>query len=257
MAVPKPACDTGHRSPNAGGYSATRKVQAWCVHITDGTNSLGWLTSPVSQASANYLMRRDGYLYELVPPDISPWTNGDVQRPDLGNPLIAAWVKAGTNPNTRCLTVECEGKSTHWNPGALTKAQEEALVALLAWGCDAYGLTADATHILRHSQINSVTRLNCPGFSSAEWAAYIAATAQRLGQGTPPAGGQTVPVPAAGTAESVLVGGVPVSVINWGGAATAIDGTAYVDLGITVTSKDGTYSRSLINGAMQPWVKVG
>jgi hypothetical protein len=198
-------------------------------------------------------MRRDGYLYELVPPDISPWTNGDVQRPDLGNPLIAAWVRGGINPNTRCLTVECEGKSTYWNPGALTKAQEASLVALLAWGCDAYGLTPDDTHIIRHSQINDVTRHNCPGFSPAEWTSYIARTAALVGGGnTAPPPGPTPPY----VRTYINQHNQPVTEINWAGEATAIDGYVVQDAGVSVVGMDGAlYDRSVTPAGFSPWTK--
>jgi hypothetical protein len=258
MAVPKPSVDVGHRSPNAGGYGGTRKIEAFAVHITDGLNSLGWLTSPVSQASANYLVRRDGYIYELVPPAVSPWTNGDVQRPDLGNPLIAAWVKAGINPNTRCLTVEMEGKSTYWNPGALTDKQEDSLVALLAWGLDSNGLPVNDTRVIRHSQINDVTRHNCPGFAPAEWAAYIARAAQLVAQGGgTPAGGDDVKEPAPGTADQYLNSkGELLAVVNFGGQATTILGVNYADLGGSVRNSTGEeYDRSLKAGVMGPWTR--
>jgi hypothetical protein len=255
MAVQKPPCDVSHRSPNCGGYAAARKVEAFAVHCTDGTNSLGWLTSPASQASANYLVRKDGYIYELVPPNISPWTNGDVQRPDLGNPLIAAWVKAGTNPNTRTLTCEMECKSTYWAPGALTDKQEESLVALIAWGLDSHGLPVNDTRVIRHSQINDVTRHNCPGFSPAEFASYIARAAALVSGGHPqptPPPGPTPPY-----ARSFIdANGCAVTEINYGGVATSVDGYVIQDAGISVVGGGGAiYDRSVTPAGFSPWTK--
>lgn len=254
--VAKPPADTSYRSPNFGGYSTPRHVEAWCVHITDGSNSLGWLCNPVSQASANYLLSRNGYLYELVPPDIAPWTNGDVQAPDMANPLIAGWVRSGVNCNTKTLTVECEGYTTSWQPGALTDAQEYVLVWLLAWGCAAYLLPPDATHIIRHQQLNNVTRHNCPGFSAEEWTGYIAATAALVAGGTPLGGEVQEPPP--GTALGYInAKGEAIYVWNAGGEAVAVVGANAVDVGLTVRNKhDEQYSVSLQHNAQQPWLQT-
>jgi hypothetical protein len=255
--VGKPAM-TLRPSPNKGGYSSPHRPEAICWHVTVGSaqSSLGWLTNPQSNASSNYLIARTGTIYELVPPTESAWANGAVNKPDMGNPVIAGWINAPANPNTRSVSVEHERtRSANNQPGGFTEAQHRATVRLAAWLCQEFAIPADRTHVIRHAQLDSVNRQYCPGLAEDEMQAWIGEIAALVGGGTP-AGGQTVPVPAADTAVSVLAGGVPVSVINWGGAATSIDGTAYVDIGITVSSPDGKYSRSLINGEMQPWVKV-
>lgn len=41
-------------------------VQAIVIHATAGTNSLGWLLKNPQQVSAHYLIRKDGWIYQLV-----------------------------------------------------------------------------------------------------------------------------------------------------------------------------------------------
>lgn len=91
MAVPQPKI-VSRPSPNRNGYSAPHNPQALCLHITagSGASALSWLTNPDSNASANYLNMEDGTLYELVPPTESAWTNGAVNKPNYGNPVVAA-----------------------------------------------------------------------------------------------------------------------------------------------------------------------
>jgi hypothetical protein len=146
-----------------------------------------------------------------------------------------------------------EGKSAQWNPGALTKAQEASLVALLAWGCDAYGFPADDTHIIRHSQINDVTRHNCPGFSPAEFAAYIARAAALVGGGnTVPPPGPTPPYVRA----YIDANGCAITEINWGGVADHVDGFVITDDGISVINAAGEkFSRSVTPAGFGDWHK--
>ncbi len=186
--IPKPPMDTSHPSPNRDGYSTPRKVEAVVWHISQGNlaSNLSWLTNPASNASSNYEIAKDGTIYELVPPDHSAWANGIMQKPNLNNPLIAAWAGGKINPNTRTVSIEHEGFSSNNQGGALTAEQVDAHTRLTAWLCQEFGLPADRTHILGHFEIDDVDRPFCPGFSSAEWIAYVASVATMLA-GVPPA----------------------------------------------------------------------
>lgn len=194
--VPKPPM-TSLPSPNRDGYHGTRHAEALVLHITDGTDSRGWLTNPASSASANYLIERDGVIYELVPPDHDAWANGRVQRPDTSNPLIARWLTerdANGNPinfNQRTISIEHEGKSSHNIGGSLTPAQVSASVALQAWLCATWGITPDQDHILGHYQIDSVDRGFCPGFSGQEWHDWVIRVADLV---HPPAVDKSIPL---------------------------------------------------------------
>lgn len=256
--VPEPPIDRSVRSPNKGyhnGFTHEPELLVW--HITEGTNSLGWLCNPASGASANYLIARNGHIYELVSPLESAWCNGDVKDPDLANPVIAAIDAEGCNYNQRTISIECEGFSTHWAAGALvTPQQVDALVALSAWLCDTLLIRPDRVHIIRHQQINNVDRHDCPGFSEQqEMLPWIGRVAAIVGGAEEDA----VKEPGPGRAETYInAAGETVTAINWGGVATRVKGTAYINVGTTVVGDDGhDYSRSLFNGVMQAWADLG
>lgn len=178
--VPKP-------SPNRGGYAHPHEPQCVVWHITQGTDSLGWLRSPASKASANYLIARDGTIYELVEPTVSAWANGIADSPNLANPIVAACIKQKRNLNTVSISIEHEGFTSNNKGGSLTPAQIAATIALTAWLCGEFGIPADRAHIFGHNQIDSVNRPYCPGFSEAEWQSWVASVAARASGETQPA----------------------------------------------------------------------
>lgn len=189
VAVAKPAIVRSHPSPNRGGYAGTRRVDAICWHVTAGgfAGSLGWLTNPSSGASANYLLDKDGAIYELVPPDQDAWANGAVAKPDLANPLIAKWLAEKVNFNQRTVSIEVtREESANERPGGFTEGQHRALVNLTAWLCSRFALTPDRTHIIRHAQIDSVNRPHCPGLAESEMTAWIGEIAALVNGATPP-----------------------------------------------------------------------
>jgi N-acetyl-anhydromuramyl-L-alanine amidase AmpD len=168
-AVAKPAI-VSNPSPNRGYNNGfAHRPEAVCWHITEGTNSLGWLCNPQAAASANYLIDRDGTIHELVPPTESAWANGRVQQPNTGNPLIARWQREGCNLNQRTVSIEHEGFSSHNKGGALTPAQIASTVKLTAWLCSQFNIVPDQDHILGHYEIDNIDRPFCPGFSAGEW----------------------------------------------------------------------------------------
>lgn len=158
-------------------------------HITEGSNSLDWLRTG-GEVSANYLIARDGTIYEIVRWQDGAWVNGILEAPDTGNPVIARIAGSGINPNKRTTGIECEGFSTRGAPGALTRAQSESLVRLTAWLCQVQGHPCDRTHVIRHAQVMRYAKANCPGFAEAEMQGWIDQAARLLANGT--GGGATV-----------------------------------------------------------------
>lgn len=185
--VAKPPMNLSRRSPNHGGYPTPRRIEAICSHIGQGTSlsNLSWLTNPASGASCNYLIAENGEIFEIVPPSKSPWTNGQVNKPDLSNALIKGWVAAGINPNTRTLTIEHAGFSAYNRGGALNPAQWAATIWLQAWLTQEYVLPVDRGHLIGHYQIDSVDRSYCPGWSPDEWDTLLAGIVAMQG-GAPP-----------------------------------------------------------------------
>lgn len=161
--LPKPPM-VSNPAANRDGYSDPINKQAIVWHITDGTNSLGWLTGTASGVSANYLIDRDSTIHELVPWTQAAWVQGISEAPDTSNPLIADWVARGVNFNTVATGIECEGKSLCGQPGSLTAPQAGSLIALTAWLCQEQGHPCDRTHIIRHAQLQRYGRACCPGY---------------------------------------------------------------------------------------------
>lgn len=163
---PKPAM-ISKPSPNKNGYREPRKVEAICNHIATATlaSNLSWLTNPASGVSSNYYIAKSGDIYELVPYTSSAWGNGVLNKPDMSNPLIAAWARNGINPNTRTVSIEHEGEASD----TLTEAQIAANNRLTAWLASETGIAISRTTIIGHYQIDSVNKPFCPSFSDEEW----------------------------------------------------------------------------------------
>lgn len=175
--VVKPPVRTEYQSPNKNGYSPSqggrKVVQAVVWHITQGADSRSWLASSAAQAGANYLIERDGTIYQLGDDLDEMWGNGALKEPDLSNPIVAGWVHDGINPNTRTICIEHEGFTSNNQGGSLTEAQVASSTWLTGYLCFAHGVPADRTHIIGHYQIDNVTRHYCPGFSPDEWSSMV------------------------------------------------------------------------------------
>lgn len=249
MTVPKPPIDASNQSPNRGYHNGyTHRPEAIVDHITDGTDSLGWLTSPASGVSSNYLIRRDGYIYELVPPTESAWANGQANDPDLENPVIMGWEREGCNYNQRTISIEHECRKNE----ETTQAQWLATAQLQAWLSEQFGITPDLTHIIPHSSIDSVDRPYCSGWNEVQWDELFAMIDSWLWVGEEEG---EVREPVAGDAGGYInAAGETIIVANLGGVAVAVEGVNWANVGATVANDAGErYSRSILSGAMQPW----
>ncbi len=216
MLLAKPPM-TDAPSPNHG-YPGDYKPEIITWHITagSGASALSWLRNPDSNASANYLTMETGEIKQLVNPENgqqgAAWANGDVQNPNMANPSIAAYYRAGINQNRRCVSIENAGQSSYGKGGSLTGAQIAALVNLTAWLCKRFGIPPDREHIVPHAWINDVTRHNCPGFSEAEWTKWIGLIAALVN------GTSKVPIVEAKEEEGIVAGYVdkPGQGVYWG-----------------------------------------
>jgi hypothetical protein len=229
----------------------------WHITAGSGASALSWLTNPASNASANYVITEDGAIHELVNPEAgqqgAAWANGDVQKPNLGNPTIAGWVKAGINPNRRCVSIEHAGQSSMGQGGSLTAGQIAATTRLTAWLCQRFGIAPDRQHILPHAWINSVTRPNCPGFSEGEWNRWVLAIRGLVAPPPQPAPPAADPIRAR---SYINAQGQPETLIVWGGEAVEVLGTDFVNVGIQCLNASGDiFHRSIINGEGKEWVK--
>ncbi len=266
IVAPSKPTVTSKPSPNCGYSGAAYVPQAITDHITEGSgaSAVSWLTNPASSASANYVIKESGETVELVNPENgangAAWANGNYNQPDMSNPLIAGWVKAGINGNLRVISIEHAGNTSYGKGGSLTPAQVAASVRLKAWLCQRFGITPDRTHLLGHYQFDCVTRQNCPGWSDAEWASMVAQVAALVKGGIVDQQQQIGAAlqPANATGEDVrpyidAQGRAHVD-ICFGGVATQILGVNIQDAGIAVLDTDGkSEDRSVQANVFMPW----
>lgn len=145
-------------TPNHYNGRRGRKPIAIVDHITAGAypGCLSWMQNPQAQASANYLVTRDGRIFQLVKDEDGAWANGAVNKPNW--PLYD-----GTNPNLYTLSIEHEGYGGSGGDGSLTEIQYQATLWLHKQLVAKWSISVDKDHIIGHYRIDSVNRPNCPG----------------------------------------------------------------------------------------------
>ena len=121
--------------------------------------------NPASEASAHFVVDRDGTIYQCVSTLKAAWTNGDVRAPRRDIPALAAvlptvrgaggWI----NFNDFCVTIEYHGLPEL----GVTEAQYASGIALAAYVRDRYGVSPHRGGQLQHADVNPETRAHCPG----------------------------------------------------------------------------------------------
>jgi N-acetyl-anhydromuramyl-L-alanine amidase AmpD/V8-like Glu-specific endopeptidase len=133
---------------DAGNFRAVtgtpRTIDRVVIHITDGganiNGTIGWFQNPAAKVSAHYVIGQDGEVVQMVRHEDVAWHARSANGTSIGIEHVA---------NTRGL-----------NP---TPAQMCASAALVTWLCDQYGIAADRTHILGHSEADpATTHTGCP-----------------------------------------------------------------------------------------------
>lgn len=134
-------------------------IKGIVLHIQEGTSrgSLNWwCNGPNVQASSHIMAQKDGSILRIVYDTNGAWTNGDVNQPSTRGKLLLAKAP-NVNPNRYTLTIEAEGYTNDNIP----QAQLDAICWMCATWMNRHGLKIN--DIYRHSDINSVSRANCPG----------------------------------------------------------------------------------------------
>ena len=141
-------------TPNFREGRGGRKIIAIVDHITAGLmpGCLSWMQNPKAQASAHYLVTRDGRIYQLVKDEDTAWHAGIVNKPSW--PLYDR-----TNPNRYTLGIEHEGLPNE----PLAEPQYQATLWLHRQLVNKHGIPVDRDHIIGHYRIDSVNKANCPG----------------------------------------------------------------------------------------------
>ena len=170
----KGECNTNikqHPSPNYGSRYGW-KPDIIVNHITAGSTASGALATlcnPAREASAHFVVDKDGTIYQLVALDRAAWANGTsnvaTDNRYYGRSKLAAVRDRRVNANLYTISIEHVCVSG----GALTAAQLVASIELhryiIAEVKRIYGVTipVDRAHIVGHCEINPVTKPNCPG----------------------------------------------------------------------------------------------
>lgn len=153
--------------------------QPWFMvhHITDDLNYDGvksWFQTSWSDASAHFVITRDGVIHQFVSSLNFAWTNGDyytreadrrgsrVARKDIPrlNDAIEQCLVKGWNLNGFCISIEYMG--TPSTPP--TEAQYKSGIALTKYFLSIYPqMSPHRFGQLRHADTNPVSRPYCPG----------------------------------------------------------------------------------------------
>ena len=152
----------GHRRPAPDPARAFSVVHITANLDTAEQEAAYRLTNASAKNSATFFINPDGSPVQLLgdPLYMDPWTNGDVQSPDLSNPRIAQAVADGVNMNERSLvTLENVGREPS---DPITPAQEATCARIIAYYHAKVGVPISRETIIGHYQVNSVNRPNCP-----------------------------------------------------------------------------------------------
>ena len=150
------------QSPNYWKGRLGQKVEGICFHHTGGTFSSAKNTflSPSSQVSATYLIRKDGYVLQMVSIDDSAWTQGvSFAKIESVKNRCAQIVKDkwGVNPNTYLIGIEIEGSGE-----AFTDAIYNIIIQLTKELSAKYGFEIDRYHLIGHYEVNPIDKAGDP-----------------------------------------------------------------------------------------------
>jgi hypothetical protein len=110
------------------------------IHVAEGSYSstISWLENCAAQASAHYVVSREGGMAQCV------------REEDI------AWHAGWWYTNTHSIGIEHAGYIN--NPDSFTRSMYHASARLSAWCCKMYEIPIDPKHIIGHSQVPG-----CPG----------------------------------------------------------------------------------------------
>lgn len=132
------------------------EIDTIVIHVTEGTagSVRSWFSNPAAEASAHYMVLRNGDIDHFVNDDDTAWHAGRVHRP------TAAIVKerAGINPNAYSIGIEHEGTGKE----DLTPEQRTSSVWLIRQLKLAHPkIQIDRRHIIGHHEVYALK--SCPG----------------------------------------------------------------------------------------------
>jgi N-acetylmuramoyl-L-alanine amidase len=149
-------------SPNFDPRPVGALVDLVVMHATAGTNSLGWLRSPVSRVSSHYLIARDGTIYQLVQEDQMAWHAG-----------VSFW-RGRSYMNAYSIGIEMENLNNGVQP--YPQAQFQAAVELVRDICARRTIPPDREHIVTHADIAPRRKNDPRNFNMEAFRAAVAST---------------------------------------------------------------------------------
>ncbi len=165
---------TKKNSPNRYNGRNGWKPDMIVCHITEGSynSAVSWLCNPAAEASAHFVVAKDGRITQLVDLKDGAWCNGTSTDPAskvyYGKSTLQAVRDRKTNANYYTVSIEHEGVWAE-SKGKLTDAQKAATIELIQYirsevksifGVD---IPADRAHIVGHYEISPITKPHCPG----------------------------------------------------------------------------------------------
>ena len=173
---------TTYKSPNHYNGRKIKSTDKDCkadvivFHQTGGDTlspALNWYMSPNAQVSPNWLIDKDGTIYQLVNPDNAAWCNGTntiVGDNRYYGYALSSIVKSRAK---NCNLYSYSAEFVHCAHGEITSEQRTAAVELIQQviipHMKANGVIPiiDRAHVIGHSEVTPKTRdpekLNCPG----------------------------------------------------------------------------------------------
>jgi N-acetylmuramoyl-L-alanine amidase len=132
LAVWRQAASCNYTNSNRETSSYINKI---VIHVAEGSysGSIGWLENCAAQASAHYVVSREGRVAQCV-------RNKDI-----------AWHAGWWDTNTHSIGIEHAGYID--NPEWFTQIMYHASARLSAWCCKEYDIPIDRKHIIGHSEV--------------------------------------------------------------------------------------------------------
>lgn len=165
---------TKRLSPNKYQGRSGWKPDCIVCHITEGAyaGAVSWLSNPVSEASAHFVVAKDGRITQLVELTDGSWCNGTSSDPAsrmyFGKSTLSAVRDRKTNANYYTISIEHEGIWVDAH-GKLADAQLAATIELIRYiraevkRIYSVDIPLDREHIVGHYQISPINKPNCPG----------------------------------------------------------------------------------------------
>lgn len=131
-------------------------IDTLVIHVTEGNagSVRSWFANPAADASAHYMVTKQGDIDHFVKDEDTAWHAGRVLRP------TAAIVRDrdGINPNSYSIGIEHEGNGKE----ELTPAQREASIWLIRHLVEAHpAIQVNRRHIIGHREVYAAK--TCPG----------------------------------------------------------------------------------------------